>query len=47
MVWVNLGEASQTWGRGSLALHTSCDSLGIKITHSHLGSITLGCLIHL
>jgi hypothetical protein len=47
IVWVLLGQASQTWGWGSLALHTSCDPLGIMSTHSHLGSITLGCLIHL
>ena len=46
IVWVLLGQASQTWGWGSLALHTSCDPLGIMSTHSHLGSITLGCLIH-
>ena len=30
MVWVPLGQASQTCGWGSLALHTSCDPLGIK-----------------
>ena len=47
MVWVPLGQASQTCGWGSLALYTSCDPLGIKSTHSYLGSITLGCLIRL
>ena len=36
-----------TPGEGQPGPHTSCDPLGIKSTHSHLGAITLGCLTHI